>query len=85
MLTERQITVCKLIAQGRADKDIACELGITIDGVRSHLRVLFKRARCRTRTGLVLWFFFLDNQNGANTRLEETLNGQPAKRRRRRA
>lgn len=44
-LTERQVQVLRLLAEGRADKEIAAQLGITERAVRFHI------AGCRVRFG----------------------------------
>ncbi len=58
-LSPRQIEVCKAIAACHSDKDIAGDLGITEDGVRWHVRILFAKTRCRSRLELTQWFLLL--------------------------
>jgi DNA-binding NarL/FixJ family response regulator len=61
-LNERQIAVCKGIAQGKLDKQIAAELGISIDLLCYHKKQLFRKSGAHSRTELALWFLFMDRK-----------------------
>jgi DNA-binding NarL/FixJ family response regulator len=53
-LTERQVAVLRLLARGRANKEIARELGITEGTVKVHLLSVFRVLGVRNRTEAVL-------------------------------
>jgi transcriptional regulator of acetoin/glycerol metabolism len=42
-LNDKQVTVLKLISKGFTDKAVAIDMGLSIDTVRYHKRVIFKR------------------------------------------
>jgi DNA-binding CsgD family transcriptional regulator len=67
-LSKKQIAICKQVVQGKSDKEIASSFGISVDGVRCHLRVLFRKASVRSRTDLAMWFLFL-SEDAAQRRL----------------
>lgn len=70
VLSQRQIAVCKLVAEGRADKQIAAELDISEETVAHHLRALYKIARVNTRVQLTLWFMFFTPERVRNLERE---------------
>ncbi len=51
-LSRRQRQVCQLVCQGKSDKQIAGELGISEHTVASHLRVMFCNLGIHSRTRL---------------------------------
>jgi DNA-binding NarL/FixJ family response regulator len=51
-LTERQRQVLRLIAEGRASKEIAAALGISVKTVEFHKSALFQKLRIRTTAEL---------------------------------
>lgn len=53
-LSRRQTETCKLVCAGCANKQIAAELGITLDTVRMHLRDVFRKMEVRTRVDVVV-------------------------------
>ena len=52
-LSPRQDQVLKLAAQGKLDKEIAAELGISEETVATHLKRLFRRMAVHSRAALV--------------------------------
>lgn len=61
-LTPRQSQICKYICQGQADKNIATELGITLDTVRMHLREIFRKLGVQSRVKLVVKLVITNRQ-----------------------
>ena len=51
--TPREIEVLEQLAAGAPDRDIAARLGLTVDGVRYHLRRIYRKTRSPGRTGAV--------------------------------
>jgi DNA-binding NarL/FixJ family response regulator len=58
-LSERERSICRLVALGKADKEIADELQISNDLVRYYLKSLFRKTGARSRTTLAVWFLLL--------------------------
>lgn len=54
-LTEREVDVLRLIAQGRSNKDVGRELGISAKTVGSHVEHIYAKAGVRTRAGATLF------------------------------
>jgi DNA-binding CsgD family transcriptional regulator len=52
-LSERQRIVVRLLAKGLSNRQIADELGISIETVRTHVAHALERTGAKTRTGLV--------------------------------
>jgi DNA-binding NarL/FixJ family response regulator len=50
LLTERQMVVLRLVAEGLSDKEIALELKISPDTARKHVRAIRERMGVRSRT-----------------------------------
>jgi DNA-binding NarL/FixJ family response regulator len=53
-LSCRQTQICKLVCEGYANKQIAGELGVTLDTIRMHLKEVFRKMEVRTRVDLVV-------------------------------
>jgi DNA-binding NarL/FixJ family response regulator len=53
-LSERELSVLKLVAAGKANRQIAAELGITEDTVKAHLKNIFSKLTVRDRTEAVM-------------------------------
>jgi DNA-binding CsgD family transcriptional regulator/GAF domain-containing protein len=51
--TYRELTVLWLLARGQSNKEIAHELGLSVDTVKYHVRNLFRRLRASNRTEVV--------------------------------
>lgn len=54
-LTLRERDVLRLVAAGKANKEIAAELGISLRTARTHVSSLLGKLRLRSRTQLALW------------------------------
>ena len=52
--TERELEVLRLVVAGERDQDIAEELGVSINTVRTHLRVMMDKTGIRSRTALAV-------------------------------
>lgn len=53
-LTEHQISVIRLLAEGLSNEEVANELGVRPETVKSHLRKAFMKSDARNRTHLVV-------------------------------
>ena len=51
--TYRELTVLWLLARGQSNKEIAHELGLSVDTVKYHVRNLFRRLDASNRTEVV--------------------------------
>jgi DNA-binding NarL/FixJ family response regulator len=56
-LSPRQEEILRLLAQGYVAKEIAEQLGITVETVRSYLKLVYQKLHVRTRTEAVIKFF----------------------------
>ena len=52
--TESELKVLRLLVAGERDQDIAEELGVSINTVRTHLRVMMDKTGIRNRTALAV-------------------------------
>lgn len=52
-LTERQIEVIRLAARGMTNAEIAAEMGIGPESVKTHLAVVFRKLNTANRAGAV--------------------------------
>ena len=52
--TESELKVLRLLVAGERDQDIAEELGVSINTVRTHLRVMMDKTGIRSRTALAV-------------------------------
>ena len=52
--TESELKVLRLVVAGERDQDIAEELGVSINTVRTHLRVMMDKTGIRSRTALAV-------------------------------
>ena len=64
-LTPRHAQVCRLVCRGFANKNIARELGVTLDTVRMHLREIFRRLGVGSRVMLVVTLVLADRDMSA--------------------
>ncbi|HET7376275.1 MAG TPA: response regulator transcription factor, partial [Anaerolineae bacterium] len=55
LLTEREIEVLRLLAQGSTNKDIAQTLILSVRTIDAHLRSIFAKLNVRSRTEAALW------------------------------
>lgn len=53
-LTPREIEVLKLVASGKADKEIATILRISVRTVRYHISNIFRKVKVSTRAQLIV-------------------------------
>lgn len=56
VLTRREIDVAEKLSEGKTDKLIASELGISKGSIRYYIRVLFLKLNAQSRTGIVVAF-----------------------------
>jgi DNA-binding NarL/FixJ family response regulator len=59
-LTPREKEVLRLMAQGRANKEIGALLGISVGTAKTHLRHIFRKLQVSDRTGAVLTALEID-------------------------
>ena len=59
-LTPREREVMRLMAQGRANKEIGALLGISVGTAKTHLRHIFRKLQVSDRTGAVLTALEID-------------------------
>lgn len=52
-LTEKEIAVLRLVAEGQANKQIAWQLDVSIETVKSHLKAVFEKLQVDDRTHAV--------------------------------
>ena len=52
--TESELKVLRLLVAGERDQDIAEELGVSVNTVRTHLRVMMDKTGIRSRTALAV-------------------------------
>jgi DNA-binding NarL/FixJ family response regulator len=62
-LTKREQIVMDLVVQGKLNKEIAIELGISKNTVDRHLSTIYKKLRTRNRTEAVARFTNLKKNN----------------------
>jgi DNA-binding CsgD family transcriptional regulator len=53
-LTPREIEVLRIVASGKADKEIATALGISVRTVRYHVSNIFRKHNVSTRAQLIV-------------------------------
>jgi len=56
-ITEREAAVLELVAQGRTDRQIAAELGVTLATARKHRENVQKKTAVHNSAGLVKYYF----------------------------
>jgi DNA-binding NarL/FixJ family response regulator len=56
-LSERQVQIARLLVQGKADKQIACELGVSMGTVRTYMDRLFRKFDLHDRVELIVHVF----------------------------
>jgi DNA-binding NarL/FixJ family response regulator len=52
-LTEREVTVLRLVAMGKANKQVAHELGLAEETVKAHLKTIYLKLNVADRTHAV--------------------------------
>ena len=63
-LTTREIQIAKAVAEGRGNRDIATQLGITEQTVKNHLTSIYEKVGVGSRLQLALKI--LEQQRGPN-------------------
>lgn len=53
LLTDREMTIMKLVAEGMSGKEVATKLGITYGTVKSHLHSIYGKLGVKGRVGLM--------------------------------
>jgi DNA-binding NarL/FixJ family response regulator len=57
LLTERENEVLASLSQGRANKEIADQMNISVPTVRTHLRNIYGKLAVRSRTEAIIKYF----------------------------
>jgi DNA-binding CsgD family transcriptional regulator len=52
-LTDREQKVVHTLVKGSTNKEIACELSISISTVKTHMKHIMAKTKCSTRTGIL--------------------------------
>jgi DNA-binding CsgD family transcriptional regulator len=60
-LTERELSVAELLADGRSRKEVAVRLGITISTVRAHIDRIYEKIGGRGRKTAIIVRYFTRN------------------------
>lgn len=55
-LTDREIQIVKLLAEGRSNKDIADSMCVAIETVKSHLQTIYKKLEVKGRTEAAVYY-----------------------------
>ena len=55
LLAPRQLEVARLIVLGLKNREIATQLGITVDGVKKHVTAVMNKAKVDRRTKIARW------------------------------
>jgi RNA polymerase sigma factor (sigma-70 family) len=63
-LSAREEEVLVLLSRGYSNKEIADQMGVSIETVRSHLKKIYERMHVRSRTEAVAMFFSSPGTNG---------------------
>lgn len=56
-LTQREWQILSLLARGKVNKEIAAELAISENTVKTHLAATYRKIKVATRLEAVLWYF----------------------------
>ncbi len=54
-VSERELEVCRLIAHGKMNKEIAAVLGISLRTVQNHVAHIFDKLGLHSRSGVAVW------------------------------
>ncbi|MEP4892164.1 MAG: response regulator transcription factor [Aliiglaciecola sp.] len=54
-LTKREQTIVKYISQGAQNQEIADQLHISVNTVKTHIYSIFRKTNCRNRVELITW------------------------------
>lgn len=53
-LTDRELTIVKLVGEGKTNKEIAEKLFLSIGTVKNHITTILQKSQCRDRTQLAI-------------------------------
>lgn len=81
-LTQREWEILGLVANGCRNKDIAAQLSISENTVKSHLYTIFKKLRVSTRLGATLHYYQGGKQDERRLRTVAAAGSQPKRIRR---
>ncbi len=56
VLTKRERAITQLIIKGAQNQEIANELHISVNTVKTHIYSIFRKTECRNRIGLIKWY-----------------------------
>lgn len=56
ILTKREVAITKLIANGAQNQEVADQLHISVNTVKTHVYSIFRKTDCRNRVELIKWF-----------------------------
>lgn len=75
-LSPKQVEICRRIANGQADKQIAAAMGISINLLRYHIKRIFALTQARNRSEAVVCVFLLsrDAVRGLDERVASSVN-----------
>lgn len=54
-ITPRELTIARLVGEGRSNKEIADELGLSVGTVKNHISVIMDKLELRDRTQLAIY------------------------------
>lgn len=57
VLTDREMEVAVLVANGCSNKEVAAALGVGLQTVKNHLAAVFRRTGIENRTRFAVWVF----------------------------
>lgn len=73
-LTRREVEILRLIGQGKSNQEIAAEMFLSINSVKTYIRTAYRRIGVTTRPQAVLWLA----DHGMLTAGPQILDGDPA-------
>ncbi len=62
-LTGRERDVLEILLKGRLDKEIACELGISVETIKKHNKNIYKKLDARNRGEVIALMSTLEVNN----------------------
>jgi len=55
-LNDKELQICQLVVDGKTYEEIAPMLGLTINGLKYHVKSIYKKLRVRSKSGLIRRF-----------------------------
>ncbi|MEM0909401.1 MAG: response regulator transcription factor [Pseudomonadota bacterium] len=55
-LTKRELAITERIAEGAQNREIAADLNISVNTVKTHVYSIFRKTNCRNRVELIRWY-----------------------------